>query len=293
LITAAAALMMAVMQVKVGAVQMIAADGDHEANISKALFFCDAAAARGVQILCFPECATTGFDWVGRTDGAATVHAETVPGPTVERFARKAAERGIYIVVGMVERPAGSSELFNTAFLVGPTEGYMGRQRKVLAEPVFSRGTEATPFTTKYGKIGIFVCADMRSPELARLLALRGARLFLQPTAYFHPDAKDGADARRRYEGKRASQRARAMENGVHLVSANIGRTEYVNNTHISGPAAQGPETILARATRREQLVVADLDLDAASSSAAAALARAPWLLKELAEESQPLHQPH
>ena len=76
--------------------------------------------------------------------------------------------------------------MYNTAFLVGPREGYLGRHRKVLAEAVFAPGTEAEVFPTRYGPIGVFICADMRSPELARLLALRGARVLFQPTNYFH-----------------------------------------------------------------------------------------------------------
>ena len=269
--------------VRVGAVQLISELRDVEGNVARALAYCDRAAGRGVQILCFPECASTGFGWLHDPAEVARVHAEPVPGPLVERFAAKARETGMYIIMGMVERPAGRSELYNTAFLVGPSEGFIGRQRKVLSEPVFQDGTSAEVFATRYGKIGIFICADMRSPELARLLSLKGANLLFQPTNYYHAD---GVDVRRRYRGKVTSQRARAMENGLHLIIANAGRPEYVNNSRILAPEAQGPEVALARATRKEQLLVADVEFDPHQNRAAQAARRSSWLFTELAQEA-------
>ena len=269
-------------QVRVGAVQLISDRYDIEGNIGKALAYCDRAAKRGVEILCFPECASTGFDWLKEKGAAKRVYTEPVPGPMVQRFAGKARETGMYIIFGMVERPKRSKRIYNTAFLVGPEEGYIGKQRKVFSEQVFENGTEANIFKTRYGEIGIFICADMRSPELSRLLVLKGARVLFQPTNYFHDD---GVDIARRYMGKCTAQRARAMENGVHLVIANGGRPEYVNNSRILAPDSQGPEPKLARATRKEQLLVADIEYDLGGSRVETSARHSPWLFRELGEE--------
>ena len=277
--------------IRVGAMQMICRDNKPEANVAKAMACCDKAAGRGVQILCFPECASTGFDWIRRKNGPAKVYAEPVPGPMVDRFAAKARQTGMYIIMGVVElagrtgraKPVGKAQrgLYNTAFVVGPEEGYIGRQRKVLSEGAFLNGIEANVFETRLARIGIFICADMRSPELARLLVLKGAQVLFQPTAYFH---KDGKDIRRRYMGKCCCQRARAIENGVHLIAANIGRQEFVNNSRIITPAHQGPEEVLARATRREQLLVADVRFDPEANGALDVVKRSPHLFRELAK---------
>ena len=157
----------------------------------------------------------------------------------------------------------------------------MGKFSKVFSEKVFADGEEAPVFDTRYGRIGIFICADMRSPELSRLLVLKGARLLFQPTNYFHAD---GIDVKRRYMGKCTAQRARAMDNSVHLVIANGGREEYVNNSRIIGPNGQGPEPVLARATRREQLLVADLTYDL-DNHLARRVEQKKWLYRELAQE--------
>lgn len=267
---------------RVGAVQMISQQGEIGANVAKALDYCDQAAKKGVEMLCLPECASTGFEWLGDRDAAAKVYAEPVPGPMVEVFAEKARATGMYIIFGVVERPRNTKKIYNTAFLVGPEEGYIGRHRKVHAEKVFAPGAEAPVFDTRYGKVGIFICADQRSPELSRLLALKGARILFQPTNYFHAD---GVDIRRRYMGKCTAQRARAMDNGVHLVIANAGRPEYVNNSRIVEPNGQGPEHKLAYATRKEQLLVADIEYEREDNRVLQAAARTPWLFKELGAE--------
>ena len=267
--------------VRVGAVQMISGNGRIEENVDKALAHCDRAAQKGVEMLCFPECASTGFDWLSARDAAKKVYAEPLPGPMVETFAAKARETDMYIIFGVVERPKRARRIYNSAFIVGPQEGYMGKFSKVFSEKVFADGEEAPVFDTRYGRIGIFICADMRSPELSRLLVLKGARLLFQPTNYFHAD---GIDVKRRYMGKCTAQRARAMDNSVHLVIANGGREEYVNNSRIIGPSGQGPEPVLARATRREQLLVADLTYDL-DNHLARRVEQKKWLYRELAQE--------
>lgn len=268
--------------VRAGAAQMISTVGDVEGNIEKALSYCDKAAERGVEILCFPECASTGFDWVHDKRPKEEVYAEPVPGPMVEVFADKSKKNDLYIIFGVVERKRRSNKIYNTAFLVGPDEGYIGKYRKVLSEGVFEDGTEVDVFNTRYGKIGIFICADMRSPEIARLLVAKGASILFQPTNYFHPD---GIDIRRRYMGKCTAQRTRAMDNGVHLVIANAGRNEYVNNSRIISPNGQGPEPRLAYATHKEQLLAADIEFDPEANPVARQARSKSWLFRELGEQ--------
>lgn len=264
-------------KIRVGAAQMISERYNPEANIVKALSFCDRAAGKRVQYLCFPECAVTGFDWIQDPEGTRKIHTEPVPGPTVRRFEDKSRQTGMYVIMGIVEKEVRG--LYNTAFLVGPEEGYMGKYRKVFSEKVFEDGGEACVFETRFARIGIFICRDMRSPELSRLLVLKGAEILFQPTAYYH---SDGIDIRRRYIGKCCSQRARAMENGVHVVTANFGRPEYVNNSRIIAPQIQGPEEVLARATGKEQLITADVELGDRKNNPLNELRRAPWLYREL-----------
>ena len=271
--------------VRAGAVQMLSALEHPAGNIEKALRFCDVAATRGTQILCFPECASTGFDWVSQEGADRSVYTEPVPGPMVERFAAKARALDMYIIMGMVERPPRSKKIYNTAFVVGPVEGYMGKYRKIYAEKVFAPGTEAPVFDTRLGRIGVFICADMRSTEISRLLVLKGATILFQPTAYWAVEVSGAYYTRRYLEGKHVSQRSRAIDNGVPLVVANIGRMDRVNDSRILMPNTQGPEQNLVRARRKEQLLVADVPLDALHNKAKDAARSRPWLFRELGQE--------
>lgn len=49
--------------VKIGLAQFAVKRGDPEYNFEKIEYFCKEAHAAGVQMLCLPEMATTGFDW--------------------------------------------------------------------------------------------------------------------------------------------------------------------------------------------------------------------------------------
>jgi hypothetical protein len=79
------------------------------------------------------------------------------------------------------------------------------------------------------------------------------------------------------------------MDNGVHLVVANAGRSEYVNNSRIITPNSQGPEEALAKATREEQMLVADIEFNPRSNGVRSTIQREPWLFNELAEEIRKL----
>jgi len=278
---------------RVGAVQMFSRPDDVPRNLAKAERFCDRAAKRGVKILCFPECASTGWDskWLSDKRFRSRLYAEPVPGPIVRRLVAKAAETDMYIIFGLVEKLPNprSRKIYNTAVVIGPSEGYMGKQRKVYSEAVFEDGTEANVFNTRHGGIGIFICADQRSPELARLLACKGANLLFQPTFYSIRGCSDSKRIKSLYIGKCAAQRSRAMDNGLHLIVANGGRLEYVNNSRIVGPGLQGPEPVLARATHREQLLVADLKYDLNYSNPKERARRTPWLFRELGREMMKL----
>lgn len=274
--------------VRVGAVQMISRNGDTPANIVKAMAFCDRAAKRGVQILCLPELASTGFDWLKNDRMARRLHSEPVPGPMVTQFEQKAAETDMYIIMGVVERSRRSRKRFNTAFIVGPTEGYIGKYRKIFAERMFEPGTDVPVFETRHARVGIYICADKRCPEISRLLNFRGASILFQPTNYYcRKKGTTQPEARRTYEGKVAAQRSRSMENALPLVVANAGRKEYVNNSCILAPTSQGPQRFLGRATRKEQLLVADVEIQRNRSFPASYVRRVGWLYEELAVEAQ------
>ncbi|WP_033292234.1 nitrilase family protein [Amycolatopsis jejuensis] len=144
-----------------------------------------AAADGGAQLVVLPELSTTGY--VFETREEAFAHAEAVPdGPTVEAFARFAAERDVYVVGCIVEQDG--QQLFDTAVLVGP-DGYLGRYRKThlwnTEKLWFTPGDEGfRVFDTRIGRIGLLVCWDIWFPETARIVAQMGADIICIPTGW-------------------------------------------------------------------------------------------------------------
>ncbi|MFA4965342.1 MAG: carbon-nitrogen hydrolase family protein [Thermoleophilia bacterium] len=97
---------------------------------------------------------------------------------------------------------------------------------------------------------GILVCYELGFPEIARVLALRGARLLLAPAAF---------GARRRHIW-RAATVARALENGCYLAAANHAGPgsagELLGESCILDPRGAA----LATAGDGDEILYADLD---------------------------------
>ncbi len=97
---------------------------------------------------------------------------------------------------------------------------------------------------------GLAVCYELGFPEVARVLALRGARLLLAPSAF----------AARREHIWRAATVARALENGCYLATANTAgpgrRGDYLGMSRIVDPHG----TVVAEAGDSDEILYADLD---------------------------------
>jgi predicted amidohydrolase len=172
--------------------------------------------------------------------------AETIPGPSTDFLGELAAEHGVYIVATIHER--SEHLIYNTAVLLGPDGALVGRYRKIcLARDEYRRGVapgnEFPVFETPIGKIGMMICFDVHMPEVARGLAANGAEIIAMPIMGGHPDLA----------------RARAIENQVYLVSSTYG----INDDWMQSGVWGLDGSLLVRATERDSVVVAEIDLAA------------------------------
>jgi predicted amidohydrolase len=138
---------------------------------------------RGADLVVLPELIVSGYAL--DRDALAKV-AEPVDGPTTAAWADVAAEAGGYVAGGLCERDGDA--LFNTAVLVGP-EGVVLHYRKLQLfreeKHAFTPGDLGLPVVeTRLGTVGLCLCYDLRFPEIARILALKGAELICVPTAW-------------------------------------------------------------------------------------------------------------
>jgi predicted amidohydrolase len=103
--------------------------------------------------------------------------------------------------------------------------------------------------------LGLSICYDLRFPELYRILAVRGARVFTVAAAFTVPTTRDHWEV---------LLRARAIEDQAFVVAANqIGEHEPGLRSGGRSMIVDPWGLVLARAPDAEGHVVADLDLEA------------------------------
>jgi predicted amidohydrolase len=235
---------------RVAAVQLNAT-ADTAANMEAADRLTRAAAADGAQLIVLPEKWT-----VLGSDEDLRAGAQALDGPAISWARALARELSIDLLAGSIverldtdplpaagaQRPADDGQrppddtqrppaprLANTSVHVGPDGDVVARYRKIhmfdveiegriyresaTTEP----GAEIVLSATAGGvQLGMSICYDLRFPELYRILALRGARVFPLPAAFTLPTTREHWEI---------LVRTRAIENQAFVVAANqVGR---------------------------------------------------------------------
>jgi beta-ureidopropionase len=164
--------------------------GDKETMTKAHEEYAREAAAQGAQVICFQEL-FYGPYFCQVQDPAYFEYAESIPGPTTERFQAIAQELGMVMVLPMYEREQ-SGVLYNTAAVVDADGSYLGKYRKTHLPQVkgfwekfyFRPGNLGFPvFDTAVGKVGVYICYDRHFPEGWRALGLNGAEVVFNPSA--------------------------------------------------------------------------------------------------------------
>lgn len=291
--------------IRVAAVSMNSELGKRAETLRRMEQFCEAAAAERVELVVFPELVVHGHC----TPNTWEV-AERVPeGESIEALCGMAKKSGLILCAGMSEKE--NDIVYNTQVLVGPG-GYIGKQRKLHMsrdESFFYKGgREIRVFDLGKCKVGIVICYDNQFPEIARIVALRGADVILMPHAAregrWDDTAESQSAARRKvFDYFSSSYRMRGRENACFCVYVDqAGRAGYVDSLprdhfnqphHPGGAMMIGPTGDILTHTQleqiRDEMIVADLDaslLAAARSHPNYTLrTRRPELFGELVRE--------
>jgi len=257
--------------ITVACVNFEAVPRDKAATLEKMATFVADAHAQGCHLVIFPELALNTW---GRCVDCAERHrpcewhrdqAEPADGPACRAVVEIAAAHGVHVIYGFEEaRDPDATAIFNAANLVAP-DGLVGTYRKLhLGIPLetdrFAAGDAVPVFDTALGPIGISICYDFyQGPELSRILALKGARLLVNPTGR--------ASMPRAREHLEQVTLVRAHENLIAAASANrVGvshGSEWAGGSVICAPQFPGFPVTLARAAGNEEVIAAVLDFAA------------------------------
>lgn len=164
--------------------------GDQESMIQAHEGYAREAAAQGAQVVCFQEL-FYGPYFCQVQDPEYYSYAESIPGPTTERFQALAAELGLVTILPMYEEEQ-PGVLYNTAAVIDADGSYLGKYRKTHIPQVqgfyekfyFRPGNLGYPvFQTAVGPVGVYICYDRHFPEGWRALGLNGAQIVFNPSA--------------------------------------------------------------------------------------------------------------
>lgn len=245
------------------ALAQLSASADRAANLDKALEAMDTAAAGGAQLIAFPELAIDLFFPQYEKANESALAAEPIPGPTSDRIAEKARERGLVTVFNMYECEPGTGHCFDSSPVYDADGSLLGVTRMVHItdyawfheKAYYHPGDRGAPvYDTAVGRIGVAICYDRHYPEYMRALGVAGAELVVIPQAGAVGEWPDGL-----YE---AEVRTAAFQNGYFAALCNrVGPEEYV--TFAGESFVVGPDgAMLGQAkSGEEDLLLVDIDL--------------------------------
>ena len=181
-------------------------------------------------------------------------------------WGRVAKDNGVVLVTSLFEKRADGL-YHNTAFVFERDGSVAGKYRKmhIPDDPGFYEKFYFTPgdigfepIETSLGKLGVLVCWDQWYPEAARLMALKGAKILIYPTAigWFEGDNDD--EKSRQLEAWVAVQRGHSVANGLPVVAVNrvgfekddsgvMDGIKFWGNSFVFGP--QGEQLFRANST--------------------------------------------
>lgn len=223
------------MIVKMALAQPVTAHGQNarDSNLETASRYATDASNEGAHIICYPE----NFPGQWRKPITWTPLGE------LQEMAR---HNNIYILGGYAEPlDDGGARCYQSVSLLDPHGKEIVRYRRTIPNiypwiyldgPYWDfewvRGDELPVVDTDIGKIGVLVCSEVYSPELCRILALKGAEIILMPNGFV--PARRGL-----YHTWRTLLWARAIENLAYTAtSSNLPTRSEQGLAMVSGPEA-------------------------------------------------------
>ncbi|MEQ8200855.1 MAG: carbon-nitrogen hydrolase family protein [Syntrophomonadaceae bacterium] len=219
------------------------------------------AALKGAQIVVLPEIFNLPYDTAIMAE-----QAESCPGETTALLAQSARRNHVTLVGGSIPELADNSKIFNTCFVFDQSGQQIGRYRKIhlfdidipghvsfQESSVFTAGNRLEVIHHPDLSIGVVICYDIRFPELARLLALKGAQILVVPASFNLTTGPAHWEL---------LMRTRAVDNQLYVVAASPARNPEAGYKSWGHSLVADPwGTVLVQAGSGEEILYCQLDL--------------------------------
>jgi len=162
--------------------QIFSLDGDRAGNFVRIENAVREAKEAGAVIACFPETVLLG--WVNPD---AHKRACPIPGADSDRLCKLAGDYDIHLCVGLEEKDF--RKLYDSAVLIDNKGQILLRHRKIiilaeLMRPPYTAGEDVNAVETRFGKIGLLICADTHESRILNRMAALKPDLLLVPYGY-------------------------------------------------------------------------------------------------------------
>ena len=247
------------------------------------------AAARGCDLVVFPELALTTFFPRWFMDDQTRIDSffeREMPGPDTQPLFDEAKRLGLAFYLGYAELTVekGQTRRFNTSVLVDKQGAILGKYRKIhlpghaenepwrafqhLEKRYFETGDLGFPvFDALGGRIGMCICNDRRWPETYRVMGLQDVEMVLlgYNTPVHNPPAPE--HDRLGWFHNQLVMQAGAYQNATWVVGvAKAGNEEGVPMIGGSQIIAPTGESVAVAVTEEDELITAACDLDLGKS---------------------------
>jgi len=240
---------------KIASIQMDISWQDKQKNFAKAQIFIEQAFAENCSLIVFPEMFNSGFSM----DSNAI--AEPCGGETFKLLSRLAKQNQINIIAGFAEVAADKTE--NIAVFISKTGELLSRYVKNYPytpsgeNKVYEKGNQQVVFNLENTPASMFICYDLRFPELFRKVAKQVEIIFV--IASWPVTRQDHWET---------LLKARAIENQCFIVGVNrIGRDgnklQYGGGSHVYSPLGDD----LSRGGSTQEFIVTELDITLVSKT--------------------------
>ncbi|GCE30605.1 hydrolase [Dictyobacter alpinus] len=241
------------------ALAQLQSEVDPKQNLAKAVDTIYRAAARGAQLVIFPEI----FMALLAKEKFNAAYARSISQSLDDFYVtglREAAEQaGIWVVSGMLETAEQMGDkTYNTTVIIDDQGTLVSSYRKThlydafgfQESAVFASGEQLfTPLETPFGRMGLFVCYELRFPEIARYQMEQGVDFFVMPSAWVI-----GALKELHWQHLVA---ARAIENTAYMFACDQVGNVYLGRSLLVDPLG----VVLGEGTEGECVIYGELDL--------------------------------